>query len=210
MSGTTGFFMDERCFWHFGGSYAFMAPVRGYVQPMIAGGLPENPETKRRLVNLLRVTGLIDRLAVASAPPATTEDLRRCHPAPYLDEFERLSDAGGGELGLRTPFGHGGFEIAAQSAGLVKATLAAVLNGEHATAYALSRPPGHHCLPDTPMGFCLLANAAIAIEAALAAGLAERIAVIDWDVHHGNGTEHIFARNVPLLDRHASLAMTES
>ena len=59
-------------------------------------------------------------------------------------------------------------------------------------AYALSRPPGHHCLPDFPNGFCLLANIAIAVEAALALGLAKKIAVLDWDVHHGNGTEAIF------------------
>lgn len=59
-------------------------------------------------------------------------------------------------------------------------------------AYALSHPPGHHCLPDWPNGFYLLANIAIAIEAAKAAGLVSRIAVVNWDVHHGNGTEHIF------------------
>jgi acetoin utilization deacetylase AcuC-like enzyme len=68
----------------------------------------------------------------------------------------------------------------------------AVAEGRQANAYALSRPPGHHCLPETPMGFCLLANLAVAVEAALAAGAAERVAVIDWDVHHGNGTEAIF------------------
>jgi acetoin utilization deacetylase AcuC-like enzyme len=59
-------------------------------------------------------------------------------------------------------------------------------------AYALSRPPGHHCLPDFPNGFCLLNNIAIAVEAAMAEGLSQRVAVIDWDVHHGNGTEAIF------------------
>jgi acetoin utilization deacetylase AcuC-like enzyme len=59
-------------------------------------------------------------------------------------------------------------------------------------AYALSRPPGHHCLPDFPNGFCLLNNIAIAVEAAMADGLSARVAVLDWDVHHGNGTEAIF------------------
>ena len=68
----------------------------------------------------------------------------------------------------------------------------AVLDGAQENAYALSRPPGHHCTRDTPMGFCLLANIAIAAEAALSAGKAERVAVVDWDVHHGNGTEAIF------------------
>lgn len=186
----TGFFWDERCFWHGGGNYAGLLPVGGLVQP--GGGLPENPETKRRLVNLLHVTGLWSELATQGVPAATDEDLRRIHPENYLRQFKEMSDAGGGELGLRTPFGPGGFEIAALSAGLAKAALFSVLNGTHQNAYALSRPPGHHCLPDFPNGFCLLANIPIAIEAARADGLTDRVAIVDWDVHHGNGTEAIY------------------
>ncbi|MBS9717152.1 class II histone deacetylase [Pseudohalocynthiibacter aestuariivivens] len=189
---TTGFFWDERTFWHGGGNYASMAPVGGLVQPMGAGGLPENPETKRRLVNLLRASGLWEELHTQGAPEATHEDLLRVHPEHYLTEFKKLSDAGGGELGLRTPFGPGGYEMAALSAGLSKAALCSVLKGEVENSYALSRPPGHHCLPDFPNGFCLMANLAIAIEAAFAEKLCGRVAVIDWDVHHGNGTEAIY------------------
>lgn len=188
---TTGFFWDERCFWHGGGNYAGMLPVGGLVQPL-DGGLPENPETKRRLKNLIEVTGLAAELSMQGASPATRDDLLAVHPAHYLDEFKSLSDAGGGELGRRTPFGPGGYEVAAQSAGLAKAALAAVLCGDLDNAYSLSRPPGHHCLPDYPNGFCLLNNIGIAIEAARAAGLAQRFAVLDWDVHHGNGTEAVF------------------
>ena len=188
---TTGFFWDERCFWHGGGNYAGMLPVGGLVQPL-DGGLPESPETKRRLKNLIEVTGLAAELAMQGADPATREDLLRVHPASYLDEFKALSDAGGGELGRRTPFGPSGYEVAAQSAGLAKAALASVLRGDLDNAYALSRPPGHHCLPDYPNGFCLLNNIGIAIESAKAAGLAQRFAVLDWDVHHGNGTEAVF------------------
>jgi acetoin utilization deacetylase AcuC-like enzyme len=186
----TAFFHDERSLWHGGGNYAFTLPVGGLVQP--GAGLPENPETKRRLVNLMRVTGLIEDLAAQSAPEALREDLLRVHPASYLDAFKAASDAGGGELGRRTPFGPGGYEIAALSAGLAKAALFAVLEGRAGNAYALTRPPGHHCLPDWPNGFCLLNNIAVAIRAAQAAGLAARIAVVDWDVHHGNGTEAVF------------------
>ncbi|MEM1264605.1 MAG: class II histone deacetylase [Pseudomonadota bacterium] len=195
----TAFFWDERTFWHGGGNFTFLTPVGGLVQPPAASGLPESPETKRRLVNLLRVTGLWEALDTQGAEPATREDLERVHPATYLDRFKALSDAGGGEIGLRTPFGPGGYEIAALSAGLARAALFSVLEGRHRTAYALSRPPGHHCLPDWPNGFCLLNNIAIAIEAARAAGLCRRPVVIDWDVHHGNGTEAIFYEDPDVL-----------
>ncbi len=189
---TTGFFWDERCFWHAGGNYTFTMPIGGLVQPLAAGGIPENPETKRRLKNLMDVTGLIREIDAQSAEMATREMLERVHPKSYIDEFKRLSDAGGGELGLRTPFAAGGFEIAALSAGLAVAAVDAVASGTLDNAYALSRPPGHHCLPDYPNGFCLLNNIAIAAEAAKASGKVNRVAVLDWDVHHGNGTEHIF------------------
>ena len=188
----THFLHDERCFWHGGGNYAQLLPVGGLVQPLVAGGLPEAPETKRRLKNLLEVSGLAETLHMAGAEPAGEDDMLRIHPATYLKDFKTLSDAGGGELGLKTPFGPGAYEIAALSAGLVKQAVLSVLQGDCTNAYALSRPPGHHCLPDFPNGFCLLANIPIAIEAARKGNLAERVAVLDWDVHHGNGTETIY------------------
>lgn len=190
----TALFWDERCFWHHGAGYALTAPLGDLVQPLATGGLPEDPETKRRLKNLIDVTGLGREIAQTSAPLASRNDLLRVHPERYLKAFQDLSDAGGGELtpGARAPFGAGAFEIAALSAGLTKAALLSVLNGDFRNAYALARPPGHHCLPDKPNGFCLLANIAIAIEAAISLGHDLRYAVVDWDVHHGNGTEAIY------------------
>lgn len=190
----TAFYWDERCFWHTGAGYALTVPLGGLMQPLAAGGLPEDPETKRRFKNLLDVTELSKVLACQSAAEASRDDLLRVHPEDYLDAFKSLSDAGGGEVirGTRAPFGAGGYETAALSAGLVKDALLSVLDGTHRNAYALSRPPGHHCLPDKPNGFCLFANIAIAIEAAIAAGHDFRFAVVDWDVHHGNGTEAIY------------------
>ncbi|MCC7320365.1 MAG: class II histone deacetylase [Rubellimicrobium sp.] len=195
----TGFLFDERCFWHGGGNYAGTFRVGGLVQPMAAGGLPESPESRRRLRNLVEVTGLMRDLLPATADPAGHEALLRVHPAAYLREFKALSDAGGGELGLRTPFGPGGYEIAALSAGLAVAAVDGVMAGRHDNAYALCRPPGHHCLPDWPNGFCLLANVAIAVRQAQAAHPGLRVAVLDWDVHHGNGTEAIFYEDPTVL-----------
>jgi acetoin utilization deacetylase AcuC-like enzyme len=188
----TGFFWDERCFWHSGGNFTFLLPVGGLVQPAVGGGLPENPETKRRLKNLMEVTGLWRELDTRGAAPATEADLLRVHTADYVEAFRAMAAEGGGELGLRAPFGPDGYDIACLSAGLAKEALFATLRGEVDNAYALSRPPGHHCLPDFPNGFCLLNNIAIAVEAAFDAGMLERVAVLDWDVHHGNGTEAIF------------------
>jgi acetoin utilization deacetylase AcuC-like enzyme len=94
---TTAFFSDERCFWHGGGTYAFTLPVGGLVQPLPAG-LPENPETKRRLRNLIEVTGLSRHLSMRGADPAGDADLGRVHPQGYLAAFKSLSDAGDGDV----------------------------------------------------------------------------------------------------------------
>lgn len=187
----TGFFHDERCMWHGAGNYALTLPTGGLVQPM-PDGYPDSPETKRRLKNLIEVTGLLADMDQRSAPLSDWDSLTRVHPESYLRQFKALSDASGGELGPRAPFGPGGFELASLSAGLAETAVLDVLKGRYRNAYALSRPAGHHCLPETPNGFCLLANGAIAAESALAQRLAERIAIVDWDVHHGNGTEAIF------------------
>ena len=148
----TAFYWDEKCFWHGGGNYAFTLPVGGLVQPM-AGGLPENPETKRRLKNLLDVTGLIHDLDAKQAEPAHWDDLMRVHPQSFLRRFKELSDGSGGELGLRTPFSHGGFEIASLSAGLAQSALYDVLTGR---AKILTHCHAHQAIivcPNSQMAF---------------------------------------------------------
>lgn len=188
----TGFYFDEKCMWHTGQLHVGTFPVGGWVQPPNASGLAESPDTKRRLRSLLDASGLLAQLDQRTAPLAREEDLLRVHPRDYLDRFKRLSDAGGGDMGEQATFGPGGYEIARQSAGLAIAGVDAVLAGEIANAYILSRPPGHHCLKDFGMGFCMLANVAIAVEAAITKHKLTRVAVLDWDVHHGNGPEAIF------------------
>ncbi|MBB4818198.1 acetoin utilization deacetylase AcuC-like enzyme [Pseudomonas alcaligenes] len=192
MSRRTGFFFDERCFWHAAGQHALILPVGGWLQPPSGSGHAESPESKRRLKNLMDVSGLSGHLHLAGAPMASEEDLLRVHPAAYLQRFKAMSDAGHGELGEEAPVGPGTYEIARLSAGLAIAAVDAVISGRLDNAYALSRPPGHHCLPDQGLGFCYLANIAIAVEAARARHGVERVAVLDWDVHHGNGTQTIF------------------
>ena len=188
----SAFFMSEACFWHTTGEAVLTAPVGGWLQPMTAGGHAESPESKRRMRNLMDRSGLLAQLAQPHAAPASRHEIGRVHTQGYLNDFQALSEGRGGMLGVSAPFGHGSFEIACQSAGLAREALLSVLRGEYDTAYALTRPPGHHCLADSAMGFCLLANIPIAIAAARDAGLAERFFVLDWDVHHGNGSQSIF------------------
>ena len=161
-------------------------------KPPSGAGHAESPETKRRFKNLLQVSGLWNHLAVRGAAPVTEDILALVHDAGYLKKFKEISDAGGGNAGHYSPFGQGSYEIALLSAGLVRQGVDDVLTRAVDNAYVLSRPPGHHCLPDASMGFCLLANIPLAIEAARARHGDLRVAVVDWDVHHGNGTEAIY------------------
>lgn len=191
----TAFFTDERTFWHTGGMHALILPVGGWVQPPAAASFAESPESKRRFLSLLQVSGLADRLDMRTAALASEETARRIHPQDYLSRFKAASDAGGGELGDHAPFGAGSYEIALLSAGLATQAVDDVITRRAQNAFSLSRPPGHHCLPDRAMGFCLLANIPIAIEAARHQHGIERVAIVDWDVHHGNGTQAIYYRD---------------
>ncbi|WP_278441506.1 class II histone deacetylase [Pseudomonas oryzihabitans] len=199
MARRTAFFHAEQCFWHSAGMHALVLPVGGWVQPPAAAGFAESPESKRRLKNLLDLSGLTRQLLCPDALAAAYEDALRVHPAAYLERLKTVSDAGGGMLGEQAPVGPGTYDIALRSAGLAIAAVAAVLEGSVENAYALSRPPGHHCLADQPMGFCFLANIPIAIEAAKARYGIGRIAVLDWDVHHGNGTQAIYEERDDVL-----------
>ncbi|MEM1111704.1 MAG: class II histone deacetylase [Pseudomonadota bacterium] len=188
----THFYSDERTFWHSTGVQSLFMPLGEWVEPPAGSYGADTPGSKRRILNLIRASGLDARVTVQSAQPATREDLMRVHPPEYIDKFKALSDENGGELGTFAPFSKGGFEIATLSTGLAIAALDAVVTGAADNAYALCRPAGHHCLADEPMGFCLLANIPIAIEAVKARYGIGRVAVVDWDVHHGNGTQSIF------------------
>jgi acetoin utilization deacetylase AcuC-like enzyme len=101
----TGFLFDERCFWHSTGLHATTLPVGGWVQPPSGAGHAESPETKRRMKNLMDVSGLSRQLQLLSTDMATEEDLLRIHPTDYLQRFKQLSDNGGGMLGEEAPLG---------------------------------------------------------------------------------------------------------
>lgn len=196
---TTGFYTEERTFWHCVGMQALFLPVGGWVQPPSGVAGADTPDAKRRLLSLVQASGLIDRLDVRKSTPVSGEEMLRVHTARYLEEFARVSAAGGGDIGDYAPFSAGGYDIARISAGLARTAIDDVVAGAVTNAYALCRPAGHHCLPDRSMGFCLLCNIPIAIEAARAKHGLGRVAVVDWDVHHGNGTQTVYHERADTL-----------
>lgn len=185
----TGFVCHELYMWHNTGNYAGPVPYGNPVQPDTHA---ENPETKRRFRNLLEVAGLTPLLHSISPREASEEEILRFHTREYLEKIKTLSAGIGGDAGPFTPIGRGSYEIAMLSAGGVLAALESLLDGEVDNAYALVRPPGHHALADEGMGFCTFGNAALAGFHAFEKYGLERIAFIDWDVHHGNGTQSAF------------------
>lgn len=186
---TTGFVFHELYLWHNTGNGALVFPAGLTIQP---GEHAENPETKRRVKNLLEVSGLIDHLTPIKPRPATEAEILRFHTPEHLDKIRRMSAAGGGDASELTPFGSGSYEIALLAAGGTIEAMDAVLSGQVRNAYALVRPPGHHATQDVGMGFCLFGNVAIAIKHAQAVRGLGRVATVDWDVHHGNGTQAAF------------------
>jgi acetoin utilization deacetylase AcuC-like enzyme len=186
---TTDWLCHELYMWHDTGASAGIFPPSLSVQP----GTPyENPESKRRFRNLVEVSGLLDHLTILKPRYATEGEIARVHTRAHIEKIKTISAAGGGDASHLTPFGRGSFEIALLAAGGAIAALEAVIAGDVKNAYALTRPPGHHATPDKGMGFCLFGNAGVAIRHAQAVHGLKRIATVDWDVHHGNGTQAIF------------------
>jgi acetoin utilization deacetylase AcuC-like enzyme len=188
---TTGFVWHELYGWHDTGTFAGFLRPGLTVQPYQHF---ESSESKVRFASLVEVSGLSQHLVRIEAVPATSEDILRVHTREHHDRIVEASsqpkggDAGDGE----SPFGHGSYEIALLAAGGAIQALRSVVEGRVDNAYALVRPPGHHARPSTGMGFCIFANAAIAIQHVRAELGVKRVAVIDWDVHHGNGTQEVF------------------
>jgi acetoin utilization deacetylase AcuC-like enzyme len=123
--------------------------------------------------------------------PADLVDVERVHNPWYVEAIERAADQGGGWLDHDTYLSPASYDVALLAAGAAVAAVDAALDGTAARSFVVARPPGHHATPERGMGFCLLNNVAIAAAHALARGLT-RVLIVDWDVHHGNGTQDAF------------------
>lgn len=152
---------------------------------------PGHPE------QVARMQAVLDALQDASvvrreAPQAREADLLRCHPAAYLDKIRAaIPDEGITMLDGDTYTSHGGYAASSHAVGGVCAAVDAVLAGQAPNAFVAMRPPGHHAERETPMGFCVFGSVAIAAKRALDLHGLDRVAVLDFDVHHGNGTQDL-------------------
>jgi acetoin utilization deacetylase AcuC-like enzyme len=133
------------------------------------------------------------------SPAVEREALERCHSPEYVAAIERFCAAGGGHLDVDTVVSPGSWEAALRSAGGAVAVVDAVVAEGAPAAFAAGRPPGHHALEARAMGFCLFNNVAVAALHALARHSLERVLILDWDVHHGNGTNDIFHSSAEVL-----------
>ena len=133
------------------------------------------------------------------APAASDAEITAVHPAEHLAMLDQLTRSGGGMIDSDTVVSTDSLEAALHAAGGSICAVKSVLSGDADFAFAVHRPPGHHAGPNKAMGFCLLSNAAIAVRAAVDSGLARRPLILDWDVHHGNGTEAVFSSDPDVM-----------
>jgi len=164
-------------------------------------GLPGHPEQPGRLRAIEAALAERDWLGWErrQAPAASEEELLLVHPREHVEGIRDLCRSGGGALDPDTFAGPASYEAALRAAGAACAMTRALLAGEAKVGFAAGRPPGHHAEPARAMGFCLFDNIAAAAALAIAELGVERVFVLDWDVHHGNGTAEIFRRRADVL-----------
>lgn len=153
---------------------------------------PESPARLSTVFDLLHQSDEWRSCELRAPSPATLAQLSMVHRPEYLADLQKFCDAGGGQIETDTVTSQRSFDVAQLAAGAAIQATTAVLDGQDKTAFCLIRPPGHHAIPQGPMGFCLLNNVAIAARHALAWGQLDRVLIIDFDVHHGNGTQDAF------------------
>ena len=186
---------DLHVYWHDDallhdtGSGVFESPPSPLIE--VSELHPENDVRIRNIRSCLLEGPIAPRLTWRDGRHATIPELEMLHDPAYVEQVREFCEAGGGLLGGHTVVSAGTWPAALSSAGTAIAAVEAVLDGDCLKSYALVRPPGHHAQPARTDGYCMFSNTALAAETALRRGV-ERVAVIDWDVHHGNGTQECF------------------
>lgn len=166
-------------------------------------GHPERPQRLKAIIGAVREAGIWDELAHPAFEAATESDLTRCHTRAHIERVQAMSQGGGGQLDGDTRVGSDSFEVAKLASGAAIAATRAVVNGEFKNAFVAVRPPGHHAESgrdsSSPWGFCLFDHVAVAARWAQDEGGIKRMAILDFDVHHGNGTQEIFYNDPSVL-----------
>jgi acetoin utilization deacetylase AcuC-like enzyme len=153
-------------------------------------GHPERPARLEAVLGGIDAAGIADRVTHASPRPARRDELERVHPPAHLDALEAFCRAGGGHLDADTHASAASWDAALLAAGAGLDAIERLERGEADAAFCAVRPPGHHATGARAMGFCLLNN--VAVCAAALADRGERVLIVDWDAHHGNGTQDVF------------------
>jgi acetoin utilization deacetylase AcuC-like enzyme len=156
---------------------------------------PGHPEGSQRLTHIwarLEQSDLLPALTPIPARPVDEALLHAVHAPDYVEQVKRVAGRGGGHLDMDTYVARRSYDAALMAAGGLVEAIGAVLDGTVRNAFALIRPPGHHALHDRGMGFCLFNNVAIAARYALDVRGLDRVLIVDFDVHHGNGTQDTF------------------
>jgi len=159
-------------------------------------GHPERPERLMALIARLEQSGLRAQMDECAAKPASLETIERVHAAGHAERIDRAAAAGedvvdspDANLSMKT------YDVARLAAGGALTAVERVMSGDWKNAFVAARPPGHHAEENLAMGFCFFNSAAIAARALQAEHGIERVAIVDWDVHHGNGTQHLFDKD---------------
>lgn len=163
------------------------------------GAHPERPGRLISILDALKESGLESQVPMVRPREATIEQVELVHDSMYIRQVERTAEAGGGWLDADTVMSSSSYKAALMASGAAIQAVDLLVGGKPITAFALVRPPGHHALPARAMGFCLLNNVAIAAHYALQQYGLERVLIVDYDVHHGNGTQDIFYRDGRVL-----------
>jgi acetoin utilization deacetylase AcuC-like enzyme len=184
-----------------GDSGSMPAPIYLHHRSSLDHETEPHPEQPARIIAIERELASRDWLGFdrVESPPVQAEDLLAVHPLRYVRAIEERCLAGGGALDLDTVVSEGSWTAALHAAGGAVALVDALLDGTVPTGISAHRPPGHHAEPMRAMGFCLFNNAAVAARHAVRVRGLERVLILDWDVHHGNGTNDIFRTEPQVL-----------
>lgn len=170
-----------------------------YQEHLTSDTHPEHPDRLRAIDAMLDEQEMKDRFTLFEPREATPEEIMRIHTEPYYERIESTRGCGRAQLDPDTHVSSESYRVAKLAAGGLCVLVDAVFSGKIRSGFALVRPPGHHAEADRGMGFCIYNNVAIAARYAQEEGLAEKALIVDWDLHHGNGTQHSFSADPTVL-----------